>query len=70
MPVSGENDCESNGGFCGCDADGENCEHDPRKSLGMRAEAPEGDEVQVGSVEHEFDPDEDEDRVTAGQGAR
>ena len=35
----------------------------------MRTEAPEGDEVEVGGVEHELDADEDEDGVAAGERA-
>jgi len=49
--------------------DGENSEHHAGKQFGMRAEAPEGDQVEVGGVQHELNADEHENGVAAHERA-
>ncbi len=69
MAVDGEDDAQADGSFGGGDADGENGEHDAGQRLGMRSIAPEGDEVQVGGVQHQLNADQDKDGVAAGERA-
>src|SRR4051794_12717997 len=44
--------------------------HHARQRFGMRAKTPEGQEVQVRGVEHQFDADENDDGVAAEKRAR
>ena len=67
--MDGDDETQADGGFgCG-DGDGENSEHHAGKQFGMRAEAPEGDQVEVGGVQHELNADEHENGVAAHERA-
>ena len=69
MAVNRDDQCKPDRSFGRRDADGENNEHHSGERFGIFAEPPEGDEVQVRGVEHEFDADEDQDGVAPGQRA-
>ena len=68
VAVNGNDEREADGGFGGGDGDGEDCEEDAGLGGGcdLRGVAPEGDEIEVGGVEHEFDAEEDKDGVASG----
>src|SRR6185312_1708910 len=67
VAIDGEDDAEADCGFCCGDADREDREHDASQRGRVRAVAPEGDEVEVGGVEHQFNADEHKDGVAAGK---
>ena len=67
MAVDSENDAETNGCFgCG-DTDGEDGKHDPGEGCWIRTIAPEGDEVEVGCIQHQLDADQDENGIAPSQ---
>ena len=67
MAIDGEDQGEAHGGFgCG-DGDREDDEEKSRQCFRMRTVAPEGEEVEVCGVEHQFDSGEHENGAAAGQ---
>src|ERR1035438_2525357 len=67
LTIGGKDDCQSNCRFRCRDADGKDGEHDSGQCCGGRSIAPEGYEVEVGGVEHEFNSDEDKNCVAPGE---
>ena len=69
MPVDRDDERQANSGFGGGDGDAEEDEQHALQRLWVRAEAPEGDEIQVRGIEHQLDADEDHDGVAPGERA-
>ena len=69
VAVDGDDEGEADGGFGGGDCDGKYREDYPGVGGGrdLRGVTPEGDEVDVGGVEHQLDAEEHEDGVAAGE---
>ena len=67
VPVDGKDDAQTNRSFCGSNTDRENSKHDAGLCCGVGAIAPKGNEVQVGSVEHQFNSDKYENCIASGQ---
>src|ERR1019366_5736772 len=70
VAVDRDHEGHAHRGLGGRHGDREEDEDDARGRRGGGAEAPERDEVQVRGVEHELEPQEDDDGVAARQGAR
>jgi hypothetical protein len=67
--MDGDDQAQSYGSFSGGDGDGEDGEHHAGERFGMRPIAPEGDQVEVGRVQHQLNADENENGVAADQSA-
>ena len=69
MAVNRDNERETDSGLGRGDRDGEQHKQHAGAGDGLRAVAPERDEVQVGGVQHQLDAEQHEDRVAAREGA-
>ena len=69
MAIDGEDHRQADGGFRRRDADGKNREHHAGQRLGVRSKAPEGDEIQVGGVQHQLNADQNKNGVAPGERA-
>ena len=67
VAVNRDDQRETDGGFRGGDRDGEDRDHHAGRRLRLRAETPEGDEIQVRRGEHHLDADENENGVPPAQ---
>src|SRR5882672_8064279 len=70
MTIDRDDEAQADGGFGGSYRNREDHEHNARKFLRIRAVAPKGDKIQVPRVEHQFNPDKDQDCIAAGQRSR
>src|SRR4029453_12945988 len=57
VPIDGDDEGKSDRGLRRSDSDGKDRDHYSNRWLWLRAEAPEGDEVQVRGREHQLDSD-------------
>src|SRR5258705_91413 len=70
MPVNGDDQRQSDRRFRSSHSNGKNYKNDPFERLRIRTVTPEGDEVQIRRVQHQFNPDENENGVAPRQRSR
>jgi hypothetical protein len=69
MTVKGNHQRQADRRLRGADGDGKTANITPVSAFGVRAETPEGDEIQIRRVEHQLHADQHQDRVAARQRA-
>ena len=67
VPIDRDDQRKTDGGFGGGDRDREDRDHHAGRWLRLRAEAPEGDEIEIRRGEHHLDADQNENGVTPAQ---
>jgi hypothetical protein len=67
MPIRSENNSQPDRCFGRGDADGKKCEYDPGQGRGVRAEAPECDEIYVGGIKHKFNSNKNKNGIAPDQ---
>src|SRR5579859_7229378 len=63
MSINGNHQPQSYRGLSRCDSNRKNRKHHPGQQFRVRPVTPEGNQVEIGGVQHEFDPDQHQDRV-------
>src|SRR5579863_7565858 len=67
MSINRNHEPQSYSGLGRSYSNGKNGKHHPRQQLGVRAVPPERNQVQVGRIQHQLDPDQHQDRVAPRQ---
>src|ERR1051325_11480938 len=70
MPVYGNNERQPHGCFGRSHGDGEDHEYHTCERFGSGAEPPKSDEIEVGRVQHQLDPNQDDDRAASNECSR